>query len=108
MQMLYNSDNYAVVQFEVPGAEDLDIPTDDVRLQAPPPAGAARPMPWMTRGGYEIVDKTARREIFIEGALAERFEAGVKDLIDGEPSEEDIDAFLDEFAAMAQHPVRLH
>ncbi len=50
MQMLYNSDSFTVVQFSVP-----------VEASA------------LTRGGYEIVDKFARKEIFIEGRLAESF-----------------------------------
>ena len=61
MQMLYNSDSYAVVQFDVP---------DDAR-------GAIGP----ARGGYEIVDKFARKEIFIEGAMAASFKEGVEALI---------------------------
>ena len=53
MMMLYNSDSFAVVQFDVSGEA----------------AGGAAPQ----RGGYEIVDKFARKEIFIEGALAMQF-----------------------------------
>ena len=51
MQMLYNSDSFVVVRFDVPAADGV----------APAPV----------RGGYEIVDKLARKEIFIEGALAD-------------------------------------
>ena len=53
MQMLYNSDSFVVVAFEI-AAEGVD----------------SQP----SRGGYEIVDKFARKEIYIEGALAERFQ----------------------------------
>lgn len=87
MHMLYNSDNFAVVQFDVP------VPTGMERL---------------TRGGFEIVDKFSRREIFIEGALAESFKDGVEQLISQSPSEDDIDDFVSGFAAMAQQPVLLH
>ena len=62
----------------------------------------------LIRGGYEIVDKLAQREVFIEGAMAERFEQGVQALIDGEPSEEEIDDFLSEFTALPSQPVALH
>ncbi|MEO8123517.1 MAG: DUF3567 family protein, partial [Burkholderiales bacterium] len=46
--MLYNSDNYTVVQFVVPAEAGPDVPQT------------------LARGGYEIVDKFARKEIFIE------------------------------------------
>ena len=84
MLMLYNSDQFAVVQFQ----------TEDERSPA--------------RGGYEIVDKFARKEIFLEGAMAAQFKAGVDALIESGPSEEEIDAYLARYGAMAQQPVVLH
>lgn len=90
MQMLYNSDNYAVVQIDVPAPAAGDGPHAPVR------------------GGYEIVDKHARREIFIEGALAERFKAGVEALAQGSPSQEDLDDYVCGYASLAHQPVTLH
>ena len=88
MQMLYNSDSFVVVRFDVPaGSGDA--------------AGASR-------GGYEIVDKFARKEIFIQGALAERFKEGVQALIDQDPSEEAMDAYIEGFASLMQQPLVLH
>ena len=96
MQMLYNSENFAVVHFEVEGQA---LPT----TADAPPAGLA-----LTRGGYEIVDKQARREIFIEGALAEHFKEGVQALIQASPSDEEIDDYLAGYAVLTQAPVLLH
>jgi len=90
MHMLYNSDSYAVVQIDLAASE------------------TASPLITLTRGGYEIVDKFARKEIFIEGALAERFKQGVEALIEGSPSVEEFDAYLECFAGMAQQPVVMH
>ncbi len=90
MQMLYNSDSFAVVMF--------DSSDDSV-------AGSASVL---NRGGYEIVDKFARKEIFIEGALAQSFKEGVEALIETEPSEEEIDEYLGRFSPLMQHPVILH
>jgi len=87
MQMVYNSDSYVVVEFDVPGATEGASPR---------------------RGGFEIVDKMARKEIFIEGAVAERFQRGVKELVQQGPSEESIDEFIAGFTALAQQPVVLH
>ena len=87
MQMLYNSDSFAVVSFDVPA-----------------PLGEGSP----NRGGYEIVDKFARKEIFIQGALAESFKQGVQALIETGPSEEEMDSFIERFASLSQQPLVLH
>lgn len=87
MQMLYNSDSFAVVSFDVPA-----------------PQGEGSP----NRGGYEIVDKFARKEIFIQGALAESFKQGVQALIETGPSEEEMDSFIERFASLSQQPLVLH
>jgi Protein of unknown function (DUF3567) len=87
MEMLYNSDSFAVVRFDLPGV------------------GAHQPP---SRGGYEIVDKFARKEIFIEGALADSFKEGVEALMRNEPSEEEVDAYIERYASLMQQPVVLH
>jgi hypothetical protein len=89
MHMLYNSDSFAVVAFEIP--------------QAPVEGEAA-----VSRGGFEIVDKFAKKDIFIEGAVAETFKAGVEALMAGKPSEEDIDEYIGRFASLRPQPLVLH
>jgi hypothetical protein len=90
MQMLYNSDSFAVVQFDVPPAEDA--PRHET----------------LSRGGYEIVDKFARKEIFLQGVMAESFKEGVEALIQTQPSEEEIDDYIERFTSLMQQPVILH
>jgi len=85
MQMIYNSPNYCVVEFK-----DYDPQVSD------------------HEGGFEIVDKASRREIFIEGALAQRFRNNVERLIASEPSLEEVDDFLSTFEGIMQQPVLLH
>lgn len=99
MHMLYNSDSYAVVQ--------IDLPSEDPTWQAEQAQTSALPNA-LTRGGYEIVDKFARKEIFIEGALAETFKQGVEELIENSPSVEEFDAYLEKYAGMANQPVVMH
>lgn len=94
MHILYNSDSYAVVHIEL---------TADEPGPAPAPHAAC-----LTRGGYEIVDKFARKELFIEGALAETFKEGVDALIESSPSVEEFDAYLERYAGMALQPVVMH
>jgi Protein of unknown function (DUF3567) len=88
MLMVYNSDNYAVVQFDV---------ADD-----------ARAAPGPTRGGFEIVDKFARKEIYIDGLMAASFKEGVEALIATSPSEEELDEYLARYVALMQQPLVLH
>lgn len=92
MHMLYNSDNFVVVRF--------DLAADAA------PAADGSPAP--ARGGYEIVDKFARKEIFIEGALADTFSQGVKALVEQGPNEEALDEFIGRFSGLAQQPVAMH
>ena len=92
MHLLYQSDSYIVVRFDVP---ITDTAQDDT-------------MPHLSRGGYEIVDKFARKEIFIEGALAQQFQEGVEALSEGDSSEEDYDDFIERYANLSQTPVQMH
>ena len=89
MQMLYNSDSFAVVQFDLGGAEL---------------AGSGMPQ----RGGYEIVDKFARKEIFLDGIAALHFKAAVDALVETSPSEEQLDELIGRYTALAQQPLVLH
>ena len=88
MQMLYNSDQYVVVAFDM-GAE----------------GGGQQDV---TQGGYEIVDKLARRGIFLNGAAAEGFKRGVSELVERGPTEEEFDEFIAGYTQLAQQPVILH
>lgn len=91
MHMLYNSDSYAVVLFEVPAE-----------------AGALAATPSPARDGYEIVDKFAGKEIYLSGILAESFKTGVEALIKSSPSEEEIDAYIEGYSALMQQPLVMH
>jgi hypothetical protein len=88
MQVLYNSDSFTVLLIDLGLAE-----------------GEA---PGMARGGFEIVDKFARKGIFIEGAVAQSFKDGVQALIDNGPSPEAMDDYIAGYARLAQLPVLLH
>ncbi len=95
MHMLYNSENYVVVQFDLAAA---DQPAD----------GDLKNVAQLPRGGYEIVDKFAGKEIFIEGAMAQTFKEGVEALIETSPSQDEMDAFIARYGSLMQQPVVLH
>ena len=86
MNMIYNSPNYCVVEFKGDGTRDT-------------PRFA---------GGFEIMDKLSRREIFLDGDLADKFRENVQELIENEPSIEEVDDFLRQFEGLMQQPLVLH
>lgn len=95
MNLLYNSDSFAVVQIELDPAAQAGQPAHD---------GAAA-----GHGGYEIVDKFARKGIFLEGDVALRFRQGVEALSGkGTPTVDELDDYIAGFAALAQQPLVLH
>jgi hypothetical protein len=88
MLMVYNSDSFAVVQFDLGGDA----------------AGRSTPR----GGGYEIVDKFARKEIFLDGTAAQQFKAAIDALAETSPSEEEFDELIGRYTALAQQPLVLH
>jgi hypothetical protein len=92
MHMLYNSDSFTVVAIDIP----------------PAPAAVGAEVADTARGGFEIVDKLAQTDIFIEGAMAASFQAGVQALMETKPSEEDIDEFIGRFTSLMPQPLVLH
>jgi hypothetical protein len=85
LTIIYNSPQYCVFEFE--GSN-----TDGGRAM----------------GGYEIMDKQLRREIFLGGQDAENFRRSVQELIEQGPTSDDIDAFLQGFSGLMTQPVVLH
>lgn len=85
MNIIYNSDHYSVVEFGV--ETELEV---------------------LRFGGYEITDKSVRKECFIGGILAEAFRHDVQELISQEPSIEEIDEFLGKFDTYMGQTVNLH
>jgi len=85
MNMVYNSPNFCVVQFSDFG--------DNTRHPV---------------GGFEIMDKAQRREIFLDGEQALRFKEDVSRLISFEPTLDEFDEFLDNYTSLMHQPVALH
>ena len=117
MQILYNSENFSIVQFDVaqPAAADLAaVVTASAAAALSPPAQIStaaatptEPAP-LSFGGFDIVDKFARKETFLHVAMAEAFKEGVQALIETRPSEEEIDDYLERFTSLMQQPVVMH
>lgn len=82
--MIYNSPNFCIVEFKADGSTTT------------------------FGGGYEIMDKACKREIFIGGSMADKFRHDVTLLIASEPSIEEVDDFLASFQGLMQQPLVLH
>jgi len=85
MQTIYNSPLFYVAEFSDFGAEGQH------------PAG-----------GFEIIDKTLRREIFLRGKDAEQFRATVRKLAADDPSPDDLDDFLSAYTGAMTTTVAMH
>ena len=88
--MIYDSDAFSVFQL------DWDRATASEHENA------------LQTGGYEIVDKFARKEIFLEGSVADGFRRRVHSLMQGSPTTDDIDEFLDGFSALSRLNLHAH
>jgi hypothetical protein len=87
--MLYNSDAYAVVRF------DLE-----------PPPGSQAPAAGPT--GFEIVDKLSRKEIFLSGVMAQSFQKGAETLSESDPTPEQWDDYIAGYTTLGQQPLVMH
>ena len=106
MQLLYNSDTFAVVLF---GAEAATEAVAGAPGSVPATVSAAEPTAVLpAHGGYEIVDKMARKEIFLQGLVAASFQRGVKALVEQGPDPQALEDYIASFTVLAQHPVVLH
>lgn len=85
MNMLYNSSNYCVLEF-----------TDFGDAHAHP------------AGGFEIMDKSMRREIFLDGSRAQHFKRDIDELMSTEPTFDDFDAFLGGYVGLMTQPLAMH
>jgi hypothetical protein len=82
--MIYNSPHFCVFEFEGSSVDPRQT------------------------GGYEIMDKNLRREIFLGGQHAEAFRKSVQELIEQGPTSEEVDEFLQGFSGLMNQPVILH
>lgn len=94
MHMLYDSDAFAVVH----------ILANAVPEGAPEPQGG----PQIPRHGFEIVDKRAGKEVYLDGSWAEMFQIQITAWQQNMPSQEEVEDTLEGYASLAQMPVIMH
>jgi len=94
MNLLYESEDFAVMH-----------------LLANEPAegeSAAADQPTLERHGFEIVDKRSGKEVYLDGSWAELFQKQLSAWQAQAPTQNEVEATLEQFSGLAQQPVVLH
>lgn len=92
MHTLYDSDDFIVTQL----------------LATVEPAPAQGASPALVRQGFEIVDKRAGREIYLDGSWAELFQQRLTEWQRSTPTQEEVEDTLAQYAELATLPLHLH
>lgn len=92
LHMLYDSESYAVVHVQ---------PTEDEAPISPN-------VPALARHGFEIVDKRAGKEVYLDGSWAELFQQQITAWQLNTPTQEEVEDTLEGYAELAQNPVLVH
>jgi hypothetical protein len=103
MHTLYDSETYSVTHMlaNVTVANATSV-TEDLRAALAPPA------PVLARHGFEIVDKRANKEVYLDGSWAELFQMHISAWQQNTPTQEEVEDTLEQYAELAQNPVLVH
>ncbi|MFY7905551.1 MAG: DUF3567 domain-containing protein, partial [Burkholderiaceae bacterium] len=88
MNMLYDSESFAVVHIHANAPMSGDAETADE--------------PVMPRHGFEIVDKRSGKEVYLDGSWAEMFQRHIAAWQRDTPSQEEVENTLEGYASLAQ------
>jgi hypothetical protein len=94
MNMLYDSDTFAVVHIFANAPEE--------------PGTGDTAAPQMPRHGFEIVDKRSGKELYLDGSWAEMFQLKITAWQQNTPTQEEVESTLEGYATLAQTPVVVH
>ena len=103
MQTLYDSDTYTVTHMLANAEADGGVATDSLKTERFPDG-----VPLMARHGFEIVDKRAGKEVYLDGSWAELFQRHIMAWQINIPSQEEVEDTLEQYAELAQNPVLVH
>jgi hypothetical protein len=100
MHTLYDSDTYSVTHMLA------NAPDEETRAQmARDEAKLDKPVILMARHGFEIVDKRAGKEVYLDGSWAELFQQQIAAWQVNTPTQEEVEDTLESYAGLAQNPV---
>ena len=101
MHMLYNSDTFCVTHM----LANAPIERDGTEATAVT-AGTVAPL--LARHGFEIIDKRAGKEVYLDGSWAEMFQQQIAAWQISTPTQEEVEVTLEGYAELAQNPVLVH
>ncbi|MDZ4076261.1 MAG: DUF3567 domain-containing protein [Hylemonella sp.] len=96
MHTLYDSDDYIVTHM---------LATVEPTPTTPDGAVLA---PALLRHGFEIVDKRAGKELYLDGSWAELFQQRLAEWQRTTPTQEEVEDTLAQYAELATIPLHLH
>ncbi|KRH99948.1 DUF3567 domain-containing protein [Curvibacter sp. PAE-UM] len=96
MHTLYDSDDYIVTHMQA-----------TVEPSPTTPDGVAV-LPALLRHGFEIVDKRAGKELYLDGSWAELFQQRLAEWQRTTPTQEEVEDTLAQYAELATIPLHLH
>ena len=103
MQTLYDSETYSVTHMLANAEADGKAAVGE-RKTAQYPGG----IPLLARHGFEIVDKRAGKEVYLDGSWAELFQQQIAAWQAKTPTQEEVEETLDGYAELAHNPVLMH
>ena len=103
MQTLYDSDTYSVTHMLANA-----VATDAATEGASKTVSTQSKIPRLARHGFEIVDKRAGKEVYLDGSWAELFQQHISAWQENTPTQEEVEDTLERYAELAQNPVVVH
>jgi len=105
MHTLYDSETYCVTHML---ANAADLEQRDTRKGDADGTEKPRPVPTMPRHGFEIIDKRAGKEVYLDGSWAELFQQQIIAWQASTPTQEEVEDTLEGYSGLAQNPVVVH
>ncbi len=102
MHTLYDSETYSVTHM-LANAVTAEIQPDDMKA-----GEQLLIVPQLVRHGFEIVDKRANKEVYLDGSWAELFQQQISAWQSKTPTQEEVEDTLEQYAELAQNPVVVH
>lgn len=99
MHTLYDSDTYSVTHMLANAAASETVGAGDALVLV---------VPALVRHGFEIVDKRANKEVYLDGSWAELFQQHISAWQQNTPTQEEVEDTLERYAELAQNPVLIH
>ena len=103
MHTLYDSDTYSVTHM-LANAVAADAPCEVEGDQVT----QVLLVPTLARHGFEIIDKRAGKEVYLDGSWAELFQQHIVAWQVNMPTQEEVEETLEQYAGLAQNPVVIH